>query len=87
MTNEEVAEYAKLYAKIQVEANKHVLRIIALTCNDPLIVNFSLKMLAENVEQAKSKLSDTCWANSLGNLREALEAQYPETINITDENE
>lgn len=51
---------------------KNRLRLIALTTTDDLVKSFALGALNENEVLARYELSQTCWADKLGDLRSAI---------------
>lgn len=54
----------------------NVLRLIALTTNDPLARTVALDELGESEVQARHELLQTCWADDMSNLRTAAEANF-----------
>lgn len=63
--------------------DKNRLRLIALTTTDELVKNFALGALNENEVLARYELSQTCWADNLGDLRSAMQ-KHNESNEIPD---
>lgn len=54
----------------------NALRLVALTTTDLLAKTISLSILEETEDEARVKLSNTCWQDDMNHLRESAEQDY-----------